>query len=56
MRFSDIAALIGIRTIPWAFTDLDWASAEPRLRQLHARSQSKPIEGVSHRFLLLARP
>jgi SAM-dependent methyltransferase len=55
MRFSDIAALIGyVRSIPWAFTDLDWASAKPRFRQRHARSQSKPIECFSHRFLLLA--
>jgi hypothetical protein len=57
MRFSDIAALIGyIRAIPWAYPDLDWASAEPRLRQLHERSESNPIEAVSHRFLLLASP
>jgi hypothetical protein len=55
MRFSDIAALIGyIRTIPWAFEALDWTSAKPRLEQLHAQSQSKPIDAVSHRFLVLA--
>lgn len=55
MEFFDIAALIGyIRSLPWAYEDLDWASAEPRLRQLHARSLSKPIEAVSHRFLALA--
>ena len=53
MWFSDIAALIGyVRTAPWAFEDLDWTSAEPRLRQLHV--QSEPIDAVSHRFLMLA--
>jgi hypothetical protein len=26
----------------------------PALQQLHAQSQSKPIDAVSHRFLLLA--
>lgn len=55
MWFSDIAALIGyVRTIPWAFQDLDWTSAEPRLHQLHEQSQSKPIDAISHRFLVLA--
>ena len=55
MRFSDIAALIGyVRTIPWAFEDLDWTSAKPRLQQLHTQSQSGPIDAVSHRFLVLA--
>jgi hypothetical protein len=57
MTFSDIAALIGyVRTLPWAFEDLDLARARARLQQLHAQSQAKPIEAVSHRFLLLARP
>jgi SAM-dependent methyltransferase len=55
MRFSDIAALIGyIRTTPWAFEDLDWTSATPALQRLHAQSQSRPIDAVSHSFLLLA--
>ena len=55
MSFSDIAALISyVRTAPWAFEDLDWASAKPALQQLHAQSQSKPIAAVSHRFLVLA--
>jgi hypothetical protein len=55
MRFSDIAALIGyVRTTTWTFEDLDWTSATPALQQLHAQSQSKPIDAVSHRFLLLA--
>jgi hypothetical protein len=55
MWFSDIAALIGyVRTAPWAFEDLDWTSAKPRLHQLHAQSQSKPIDAISHRFLVLA--
>jgi SAM-dependent methyltransferase len=55
MRFSDIAALISyVRTAPWAFEDLDWNSAKPALRQLHAQSVSKPIEAVSHSFLVLA--
>jgi hypothetical protein len=56
-RFSDIAALIGyIRSIPWAFEDLDWVAAMRRLRQLHALSRSRPIEAVSHRFVVTARP
>ena len=55
MRFSDIAALISyVRTAPWAFEDLDWNSAKPALRQLHAQSVSKPIDAVSHSFLVLA--
>jgi SAM-dependent methyltransferase len=57
MRFSDIAALISyVRTAPWAFEDLDWNSAKPALRQLHAQSLSKPIDAVSHSFLVLATP
>jgi hypothetical protein len=57
MRFRDIAALIGyVRSTPWAFEDLDWGTATPRLRQLHALSRSRPIEAVSHRFVVLARP
>jgi len=56
MRFADIAALIGyVRTIPWAYRDLDWASVRPRLEQLHVKSQSDPIEAISHRFIVLAR-
>jgi SAM-dependent methyltransferase len=56
MKFADIAALIGyIRTIPWAYRDLDWASVRPRLQQLHRQSQSDPIEATSHRFVVLAR-
>jgi SAM-dependent methyltransferase len=56
MKFADIAALIGyVRTIPWAYRDLDWASVKPRLQQLHLSSQSDPIEAISHRFLVLAR-
>jgi SAM-dependent methyltransferase len=55
MHFSDIAALISyIRTVPWAFEDLDWNSAKPALQQLHAQSLSKPIGAVSHTFLVLA--
>lgn len=55
MRFSDIAALISyVRTAPWAFEDLDWNSAKPALQQLHAQSLSKPIDAVSHSFLVLA--
>jgi SAM-dependent methyltransferase len=55
MRFADIAALIGyVRTIPWAYRDLDWATVRPRLQQLHAKSQSDPIEAISHRFVVLA--
>jgi hypothetical protein len=56
MKFADIAALIGyVRTIPWAYQDLDWARVKPRLQQLHFRSQSDPIEAISHHFLVLAR-
>ena len=56
MRFADIAALTGyVRTIPWAYRDLDWASVKPRLQKLHLESQSDPIEAISHRFLILAR-
>jgi hypothetical protein len=56
MRFADIAALIGyVRTIPWAYRDLDWARLKPRLQQLHGQSQSDPIGAISHRFLILAR-
>ena len=55
MRFSDIAALISyVRTAPWAFEDLDWNNARPALQQLHAQSLSKPIDAVSHSFLILA--
>ncbi len=57
MRFSDIAALIGyVRSTPWAFEDLDWVTATPRLQQLHALSRSAPIEAVSHSFVVSARP
>jgi hypothetical protein len=57
MEFSDIAALVGyMRTLPWAFEDLDFGRARARLQQLHAQSRSTPIEAVSHRFLLLASP
>jgi hypothetical protein len=57
MTFADIGALIGyVRSIPWAFEDLDWASVKPRLQQLHALSESKRIEAVAHRFVILARP
>jgi SAM-dependent methyltransferase len=56
LHFSDIGALIGyVRTIPWAYEDLHWPSVKPRLRHLHERSLSEPIEAVSHRFLILAR-
>lgn len=54
-RFYDIGALVSyVRTIPWAYPDLDWTSITPRLRQLHTQSQAKPIEAVSHRFLVSA--
>jgi hypothetical protein len=43
-----------MRTVPWAFEDLDWNSAKPALQQLHAQSLSKPIGAVSHSFLVLA--
>jgi hypothetical protein len=57
LAFSDIAALIGyVRSTPWAFEDLDWVTARPQLQQLHALSRSKPIEAVSHRFVVSARP
>jgi SAM-dependent methyltransferase len=57
IRFSDLAALIGyVRSLPWAFEDLDWVTATPRLQQLHALSQLKPIEAVAHHFLIAARP
>jgi hypothetical protein len=57
MRFSDIAALIGyLRSTPWAFEDLDWVTVTQQLQQLHALSRSKPIEAVSHRFVVSARP
>jgi hypothetical protein len=57
LAFSDIAALIGyVRSTPWAFEDLDWVIARPQLQQLHALSRSKPIEAVSHRFVVSARP
>jgi hypothetical protein len=53
MRFSDIAALISyVRTAPWAFEDLDWNNAKPALQQLHAQSLSKPIDAVTHSFLI----
>lgn len=57
MSFADIGALIGyIRSLPWAYEDLDWASVKPRLHQLHALSQSRPIEAVAHRFVIVASP
>jgi hypothetical protein len=57
VRFSDLAALIGyVRSLPWAYEDLDWVTATPRLQQLHALSQLKPIEAVAHRFVVAARP
>jgi len=55
MSFTDVGALIGyIRTLPWAFEDLDWSSLRPRLQRLHEQSQSKPIEAIAHRFLVVA--
>lgn len=55
MSFDDIAALIGyVRSLPWAYEDLDWPSVKPRLQQLHALSQSRPIEAVAHRFVIVA--
>jgi hypothetical protein len=57
MSFTDIGALIGyVRTLPWAYEDLDWSNATPHLQRLHERSRSEPIEAVAHRFLLLATP
>jgi hypothetical protein len=43
-----------LRTVPRALQDLDWTSAKPRLRQLHAQSQYKPIDAISHRFQVMA--
>ena len=57
MSFADIGALIGyVRSLPWAYEDLGWANLRPRLQQLHALSQSKPIEAVAHRFVIVASP
>jgi SAM-dependent methyltransferase len=57
MSFTDVGALIGyIRSIPWAFEDLDWTSIRPRLQRLHEQSQSTPIVALAHRFLLMASP
>ena len=57
MTFTDIGALIGyVRSLPWAYEDLGWANLQPRLQQLHALSQSKPIEAVAHRFVIMASP
>ena len=54
-RFLDIAALIGyVRTLPWAYADLDWATAEPRLRDLHEQAQVGPLEAQAHRFVVQA--
>jgi hypothetical protein len=47
----DAALISYVRTVPWAFEDLDWSSARPALQQLHAQSLSKPIGAVSHTFL-----
>jgi hypothetical protein len=45
-----------VRSLPWAYEDLGWANLKPRLQQLHALSQSKPIEAVAHRFVIVATP
>ena len=55
-RFVDIAALIGyVRTLPWAYADLDWTAAEPQLRRLHEKAQAGPLEARAHRFVIQAR-
>jgi hypothetical protein len=57
MSFADIGTLIGyVRSLPWAYEDLDWTNVKPRLQQLHALSESKPIEAVAHRFIIVASP
>jgi hypothetical protein len=54
-EFTDIAALIAyVRSLPWAYSDLDLRQAAPRLRQLHAQSRTRPIPALSHRFLVRA--
>ncbi len=54
-EFIDIAALIAyVRSLPWAYADLDLTAALPRLRQLHEQSVRRPIPAVSHRFLIRA--
>ena len=54
-EFTDIAALIAyVRSLPWAYPDLDLQGAVPRLRQLHDQSRARPIPAVSHRFLVRA--
>lgn len=54
-RFLDVAALIGyVRTLPWAYADLDWNEAEPRLRQLHEQAADGPLEAQAHRFVIQA--
>jgi hypothetical protein len=55
MRFSDIAALISyVRTAPWAFEDLDWNNAKPAPPTAACAIPVKPIDAVSHSFLILA--
>jgi len=51
----DIAALIGyVRSLPWAYADLDLSAALPRLRQLHEQSRRRAIPVVTHRFWIRA--
>jgi hypothetical protein len=54
-EFTDIAALIAyVRSLPWAYWDLDLGQAVPRLRQLHDQARVRPIPAVTHRFLVRA--
>jgi SAM-dependent methyltransferase len=54
-EFTDIGALIAyVRSLPWAYPDLDVHRALPRLRRLHDQSRVRPIPAVSHRFLVRA--
>jgi hypothetical protein len=54
-EFTDIGALVAyVRSLPWAYPDLDLTAALPRLRQLHEQSRVRPIPAVTHRFLVRA--
>lgn len=54
-EFTDIGALLAyVRSLPWAYPDLDLGAALPRLRHLHHQSRLHSIPAVTHRFLIRA--
>jgi hypothetical protein len=53
--FRDIAALIGyVRSLPWAFEEIDWQLLAPGPQQLHTRCLTGPLLASQYRFLILA--